>query len=336
MPRPDALPAFQRHPLAQSALAQTAWGACVGQAAPPLETAHGFSAVAVPTRDGGALEGRLAGGRSGIGALVLHGLGGDLRSVAVRGLGHRLAARGHTVLALAQRGSGGALERTTRPYMTGHTDDVADALGWLRRRREVALTVGIGMSLAGNTLLCLAGRAPREAPELTIAVAPPIDLERASARLARWPARGLELAVMARCRRWPPRFGGVRGAADHVGRLATLRDFDRDFIAPLWGFASRDAYYRAASAVHAASAIATPTWIVCADDDPLAPVEDVRAAPFGPSVQVVETRGGGHLGWIAAESRWRPFRWLDRVLPEVVEGARALGRPRPSLTRCAP
>lgn len=312
---PLSLPTFQPHFAARSAAAQTLWGAWIDGGSPELDRQPRCARLAIPLRDGGALEARLVRGEADLVVVLLHGLGGNTSSSSIRALAERALLHGASVLAIDQRGSGGGLERTDRPYMTGHTDDIADVLGWARSHSPGARIVAVGLSLAGNTLLSYVAVAPSSAPDLAIAVAPPIDLEHASNSLTGPTARLFELAVLARCRRWPPRLRGEADtvAARRIGRFSTLRRFDADYVAPVWGFPSRDAYYASASAVSRTADIVTPTWVLAADDDPLAPIADLTGARWGPGVSLHVTRGGGHLGWIAADSRGRPARWLDCV-----------------------
>ena len=275
-----------------------------------------FEAVTIPLRDGGALEGRYQSGAGTASVLLLHGLGGSLESGYLVRAAVEAQAQGLGVLALAHRGSGEARERTQRPYMAGNTADLADALRWLRSRPSSGRVLAVGFSISGNTLLKWLGQGEGDLPDEAIAVAPPINLEAAARGLVRWPARGLELHVLGACRRWIPRLQGEDppAAPYRVGRLASFLDFDRDYITPVWGFTSRDEYYASASACSWTSGVRTPTLVLAADDDPMSPVGELTAARWGPGARLVVTRGGGHLGWLAAGQPGRPRRWLDETL----------------------
>lgn len=310
------LPPFEPLRWAKGAGLQTLLGGVVGRGTPQLDARGGFQRVAVPMQGGDVLEGRFRRGPRATAVLVLHGLGGSSRSLVVRRAAQSSAQLGCSVLALDHRGSGGDLERTHRPYMTGHDSDVRDALAWLQRVSGADDLVALGFSLSGNTLLRHLARGAPPSPTCAVAISPPIDLENASRALDRWPARAFEAHVVARCRRWPGRYAGAppHGARARIPRSATLREFDRDYIAPLWGFPDRDTYYAESSSIGRVHAIEAPTHVLIADDDPLAPVEDVRRARWGPGVTVHVTRGGGHLGWIAEGRLARPRRWLDEAL----------------------
>jgi predicted alpha/beta-fold hydrolase len=327
---PMQLPPFAPLRWAPGAGLQTLLGGVVGRATPHLDTHAAFERVAVPMQGGDVLEGRFRRGTGATAVLVLHGLGGSSRSLVVRRAAHSAAELGCSVLALDHRGSGGALERTRRPYMTGHDSDVRDALEWLQRASGANELVALGFSLSGNTLLRHVARGAAPRPACAVAISPPIDLESASRTLRHWPARAFEAFVVARCRRWPERYSGAPPREVHArfSRRATLREFDRDYIAPVWGFADRDTYYARASSIDCVHAIETPTHVVIADDDPLAPVGDVRRARWGPGVTVHVTRGGGHLGWIAEDSAGRPRRWLDAALTTFVRSVALRTRDR--------
>lgn len=317
---PTQLPPFEPLRWASGAGLQTLLGAVVGHDSPQLDGDVGFRRVAVPMHGGDVLEGRFHRGPRATAVLILHGLGGSSRSLVVRRAAQAAVQLGCSVLALDHRGSGGDLERSCRPYMTGHDGDVRDALHWLQRVSGAEALVALGFSLSGNTLLRHLARGAAPMPARAVAVSPPIDLESASRKLQRWPARAFEAFVVSRCRRWPERHSG---AAPHevrvsIPRSATLREFDRDYIAPVWGFADRDSYYAEASSIGRVHTIEAPTHVLIADDDPLAPVEDVRRACWGPGVTVHVTRSGGHLGWIAEGRRGRPRRWLEGALTQLM------------------
>lgn len=305
-------PPFEPHPLLPGGHAQTVAGAALRCRAPRLAAAPGFAAVAVPLRDGGQLEAWHRVGDTGLAVALFHGLGGSVDSGYLRATGDALARAGHTVLAVASRGSGGAAESTDRPYMTGHSADVADAVRWLRARHR-GRVLAVGYSISGNTVLKLMaeGREPR--PDFAIAVAPPLDLDRASMDLLRPSSRPYDLWILRSCRRWIPRLRGDHRGPTPVPRFSSLRTFDERYITPVWGFESLDHYYRSASAGPLLERIDRPTLILHAADDPVVSPRHVLAAPRSPSVRVDLQPGGGHLGYLE-RGRRRPGRWLPRAV----------------------
>lgn len=312
--------------------AQTILGACFRGAPEPYEDpALGYRAVRVPLGDCEALAGHHRRGERGWSVLLLHGLGGSTRSSYLRRAAARAAARGWGALALDFRGSGGARESVTRPYMTGNTSDVADALAWLRRENPGDRILAVGYSLGGNTLLLHLGRGSGEQPDLALCVQPAVDLERTSRALLAWPAHLYDLAVLRSCRRWIPRLRGPGPDPPRyrVSPFASLRAFDRDYIAPVWGFASREQYYAEASSAPWLRRIGVPTVLLATADDPLIELASVSEAPRSPAVDLHVLPSGGHLGFLAARrSPLGSRRWDEWALEHYLAAAEAFFPPR--------
>lgn len=327
-------PRFEPHPLVRGGHLQTVFGALASRDVPPTSSLTGLRRVAIPLRSGGQLEGWHAPSESGRSVLLAHGLGGSVDSPYLSQTVHALLADGAGVLAIQHRGSGGNLEETTRPYMTGHTSDLADTVRWLRRVDAGATLFAVGYSISGNTLLKHLGEGGRDLPDAAIAVAPPVDLDACSQDLLRLKSRPFDLWILRSCRRWIPRLRGDYDGPVDVQPWHSLRAFDERYITPVWGFESLEDYYRSASAIHYVEAIETPTLVLHAADDPVVDARHSRAAPFGPGVRVDIVEGGGHLGFVARGPHGGRLPWLPAVIAHHVRSfqradpcARFLGSP---------
>ena len=62
---------------------------------------------------------------------------------------------------------------------------------------------------------------------------------------------------------------------DKLSAVKSVRDFDRLFTAPYFGFGDEEDYYHRASAMRIVDRIRVPSLIIAADDDPFVP-----SAPF--------------------------------------------------------
>lgn len=150
------------------------------------------------------------------------------------------------------------------------------------------------------------------------AVSPPIELSATVRRIehpSNWPyqrrfVRGLK-TMMLRKKALYPKHYDVRG----LSRVRTVRDFDELYTAPHGGFADAEDYYARASSLSFIAKIKTPTLVLHARDDPLAPY-----APFSrPEVQgnlsvlVTTPSHGGHVGFVSRE-RGRGRFWAEEQI----------------------
>lgn len=304
---------FSSHGTLRGGHAQTIAGATLPCAAPRLGDRDDCSPVGISVGENDQLEAWFHRGSSGETILLCHGLGGSVDSPYLRRTFDQLVAEQHSVLAVAQRGSGGALERTTRPYMTGNTHDLACVLRWLRGQVAAERVGAVGYSISGNTLLKLLGEGTpaSDLPDYAIAVAPPIDLDEASRDLGRPRSRAYELWILRACRRWIPRLRGDFEGPIHVPPWSSFRAFDERYITPVWNFDSLDDYYGTASSRAHLPEIQTPTLILQAADDPVVDARHIQSAAVGPGVRIDMQPSGGHLGYIARDAhRSTKRRWL--------------------------
>lgn len=86
----------------------------------------------------------------------------------------------------------------------------------------------------------------------------------------------------------------------------------RDLTARVFGYATVGAYYRDASSVDRLLNIRIPTFIVHAEDDPVAmkdgiPYDEIKSNPYA---FMVLTSHGGHLSWFELNGQ----RWFARTV----------------------
>jgi predicted alpha/beta-fold hydrolase len=281
--------------------------------------------------------------------LVLHGLEGSSHSVYVQGM---------LVLARAQRWRATVLNfrscardprdtvtwlpnRRPRLYHSGETSDLDLVVRELERRDPSSPLFAIGVSLGGNVLLKWLGEHPSQRiVAAAAAISVPYDLAEGARHLASPIGRfylrhflpTLRAKVESIWRRFPE-------ARDRIDLEASLRardfhPFDDAATAPLHGFAGADDYYARSSSIGFLGRIATPTLCLSAIDDPFLPshvLDRVRAAA-SPAIELVFTRRGGHVGFVAGAMPRRPSYWAERRAIEWLEAHadRAGDRPRAS------
>lgn len=313
------LPAFVPHRLVPGGHAQTIVGAYWrGGERPQLADTHRYRRLQVDLPDGDRLivhEDQRTDCDSTRTALLVHGLGGCHRSLYVSRLAHKLWDRGWRTLRMDMRGFGaGSLEARHHTH-AGRWQDVASVIeATLVPQSSLAV---VGFSMGANQLLKLLGCADAALIgkiERAIAVAPPLRLWECAATLDRGLNRIYDWSFVKTLKRQVQHRRQVPGFVEPKGHgqlPGSLRAFDSIWTAPLSGFRSIDEYYDLASAVHDLDRITVPTLIVSADDDPLLPQSMFADLKLPPHVKHIETRGGGHLGYIGRRSYDADARWLD-------------------------
>ncbi len=261
--------------------------------------------------------------------VALHGLEGSSDSHYMKGLAEKAWLRGFSVVRLNLRNCGGTEHLTRGLYHSGLTADARAVIDELIARERVPAIVLAGYSLGGTITLKLAGEYGVKAPaELACvcAVSPPIDLAQASLLLER-PANfvyeqhflwNLKRRIHRKRSIFPAQYT-TRG----LWRVHRLRAFDDRYTAPHNGFRDAADYYERASAIHVIPAIAVPTLVISAEDDPFIP-----AAPFrdprvtgNRNVEVMLTPCGGHCAFLARPCADHDGYWAEWKVIEFAQDA---------------
>ena len=260
--------------------------------------------------------------------LMLHGLEGTARSHYVRGTLAEAARRGWGMDVLLFRSCGPETNRLPRSYHSGETEDLAFVLARVLDEFPDAPMGLAGVSLGGNVLLKWLGEAGARVPSrvrAAVAVSVPFDLARSVRHLSRGFSRVYERHFLRSLRRKAraklARFPGMFD--EHaLARARTLYDFDDAVTAPVHGFAGADDYYARASSLGFLDRIQVPTLLLNAVDDPFLPaavLDEVRAiAARTPALELEFVPRGGHVGFIAGRSPWRPEYYAERRIADFV------------------
>jgi uncharacterized protein len=99
--------------------------------------------------------------------------------------------------------------------------------------------------------------------------------------------------------------------------IGSVRELDELITAPCSGFAGAEDYYARASAVNVLGAIARPTLILTAKDDPVVPYAtfERREVRENPNIRLIATRHGGHCAFIGREGGDERF-WCEARIVE--------------------
>ena len=314
-----AVPAFEPHPLARGADAQTILGRYVGGERLPLTAAPHH--VALPDGDQLlVLETVPRGWEAPMPAAILvHGLAGCAQANYVVRVSQRLLHLGIRVVRVNLRGAGDGFGLARGIYHAGRSDDLREVVKWLHPRIKGSPIALVGFSLGANIALKAgieASEAPLEGLDCLLAANAPIDLVHCShqMRLPRnlvynWNfVRWLRAMVEKLHRRFPelgdPQLEGVH----------TLYEFDDRYTAPRGGFASAHDYYTRCSVASALERIQLPGLIVHALDDPFIGAEPFLHIRNPPACSVELLAHGGHLGYLSRRPWMGSRRWLDSRL----------------------
>ena len=254
--------------------------------------------------------------------VLFHGLEGSSQSHYARALMRQVSALGWLGVVVHFRGCSGEANRLPRAYHSGDSDEI----DWIVRRLEAAhprrALYAVGASLGGNVLLKWLGEQGVAATGLlraAAAVSAPLDLAACGYHLGRGFNRvysqrflaTLKPAAAAMLERFPGLFDAARLRA-----AASLYAFDDLITGPLHGFAGADDYWRRASSKPWLTAIAVPTLLVNARNDPFMP-RDVLPTPadVASAVTLDFPDQGGHVGFpsgpFPGTLDWLPKRLLD-------------------------
>ena len=246
--------------------------------------------------------------------IILHGLGGSIHSPYVRGIAQNLVQVGWRVVVMHFRGCSGEPNRLARAYHSGETGDLNTVITCLKQREPQTPLAVVAYSLGANVLLKYLGETPENNPlSAAVAVSVPFVLQKAADHMLQGLARFYQWWLLRDLR---------QTFKEKIARMQlplTLKDahtfwqFDEQITAPLHGFASAKEYYEMSSCRAYLSAIATPTLILQALDDPLLPASVIPTAEeLSPTIMLEVSPQGGHVGFITGRWPWRAEYWLEK------------------------
>jgi predicted alpha/beta-fold hydrolase len=230
--------------------------------------------------------------------IVLHGIAGCSESSYSRRVAAAATAAGVSCLRLNMRGA----DRTGEDFFhAGLTSDLHAALASFAAE-EFHTLYAMGFSLGGHVAL-RAGTQPTD-PRLAsvAAVCAPLDLGTCADAFDRplsWPYRRRILGELSKMVARVAERREIPVPAERVARARSIREFDGLIVAPRFGFADAEDYYRRMSVGPVLADLKVPALLVTAVSDPLVPFDTVT--PFlarRPTALDVRLRtDGGHVGF---------------------------------------
>ena len=251
--------------------------------------------------------------------LLLHGLEGSARSGYALQTYRMLNAKGLAGVGLNFRSCSGEPNRLPRAYHSGETEDLGFVLRLLAERYPARRLGLVGISLGGNVLLKYlgeAGDAARELLSAAVAISVPFDLSAGADWLRRpggkpyadYLLRKLRAKLSAKRHALPPSVD-----VEKALRARCFREFDDAVTAPLHGFSGAEDYYRRSSCGRFLHGIRIPTLLIHSTDDPFLPADCVprEVVAANPHLVAAFTDSGGHIGFVAGNSPFRPVFWAE-------------------------
>jgi predicted alpha/beta-fold hydrolase len=230
--------------------------------------------------------------------ILIHGLGGSSQSSYLAAANDLAHARGVATLRLNLRGSD---LRGADFYHAGLSADLHQVVAHERLSGYSQIYV-LGYSLGGHMSLRFASETPDARVKRVATLCAPLDLDRSaqcfdSARATLY--RGHVLKALKRIYRAVTLRHGSGISAAEADRIAAIRDWDEQIVAPRHGYASAADYYAKASAGPTLGQINVPTLIAYARQDPMVPLETLTDSLRGRSrcVDTWEIPRGGHIGF---------------------------------------
>jgi hypothetical protein len=215
------------------------------------------------------------------------------------------------------RGCSGEINRLSRSYHAGETQDPDFIINRIHERFPSAPLFAVGYSLGANMLLKWLGEQGDSALLVAaIAVSVPFDLGSCAARLENGWSRIYQYRLLESMKTTVRQKAHLLDKKIDVARLlktGTFRTFDNLGTAPIHGFQDADDYYTQASSWRFLRTINTPTLILQSADDPLmGPRSIPTAGELGPDVMLEVSSHGGHVGFVSGLLPGLSKYWLDQ------------------------
>lgn len=239
---------------------------------------------------------------------LIHGLTGSQDSLYLRRAAKHLLAQGYPTLRLNLRGAGPSAPLCRYSYHAGRTEDLEQAVRQLDDRFAGAGMYAVGFSLGGNLLLKHLGE-QRTATRFigAVSISAPILPKAAQVNIMRPRNFLYHRHILAGLREETARPNAAITPAQRalLMRVRSVYEYDERFVAPANGFAGADEYYDKAAALPLLDAIAVPTLVIHALDDPWIPAAPYRDFDWSRNSKLVPLlpERGGHVGFHARDHR---------------------------------
>lgn len=248
------------------------------------------------------LQGQFSpGADSGHLVLIYHGLGGRANSAYVVGAAIALQKVGFSVLRMALRGAEEEPPFVPAVYHAGMTEDIETAVKHAKNRGFTKIFI-LAFSLSANTVLKWLGQKAQPI-EGAFLISPSIRLSTCAQSLDQWKNKIYQIYFLTKLKQiiwekaelFPKEFS--RFQKNEFFR--TIRGYDDNVTAPLFGFKDSEDYYEQASTYKDLHKIQNHVAIVHSVDDPFVDSSDLQRTrnQLSSQLKVALLTHGGHVGF---------------------------------------
>ncbi len=259
--------------------------------------------------------------------VLLHGLEGNIQSHYIQGMLFSLEQQGYATVLMHFRGCHGTANKLPRAYHSGDTADFGYFISTLRQQFPEAPLAAIGFSLGGNVLVKYSGEQGAANPLFAaVAVSAPLDLSASADRINQGFSKVYQRYLLGRLKATMQRKLAAHShfplpvRQQDIQRLTTIREFDDLITAPMHDFLHAEDYYHRCSGKAFLSHVAKPLLLVHAEDDPFLGASSIpHPDELNPFVQLMLSKNGGHVGFVAGTSPWQRYYWLEQIVPTFLQ-----------------
>jgi uncharacterized protein len=252
-------------------------------------------------------------------AILLHGWEGSSESTYVRMTGRFLFARGFDVFRLNFRDHGPSHHLNPGIFYAVLLQEVFDAVRQISNAEAPRPVFLAGFSLGGNFALRIAkkcAQTPIRGLRQVVGISPVLDPDKATARidgspfLLKYFLRKWRRSLAIKQRLFPQCYD-----FSDLMAVNSLREMTERLLARYSDFGSAADYFKRYTLTNGnLRAIAVPTTIVTARDDPIIPVQDFHGLDAGPATRLIIHSYGGHNGFLAG---WRLNGWYEQFMADI-------------------
>ncbi len=264
--------------------------------------------------------------------IVTHGLGGSSQRFGLKRIAKKLLNDGFVVFKLNLRGAGSGRYLTNSNYSAKCSRDIIEVVDFLKNKFEknnfklndcYFPFFGIGLSLGGTIFLnaCLDYKCKNNKTlfDGLACVSSPLDLLDCSECIdkprniiyQKWLIRRLKYQVL-RSQFNNKELVSSETIKRKLKKVRTIREFDKEFTAPNWGYKSVDDYYLKASPftkLKKSNEKLPYTLFIHAKDDPWVPYKSTNELKNlldrnQEKVSILITEKGGHNGFHSPKGCW--------------------------------
>ncbi len=233
--------------------------------------------------------------------VLFHGMEGSSDSHYARALAYEMHAQGWHFVVAHFRSCGGIPAQGRVFYNAADTGEVHHMLQNLSQ--QYANIYAVGVSLGGNALAKYMGEYGNDALcQGAAVISAPVDMSSAALSMHSFLSHRIYTPYLLNPIIKKALANDItKEEIDAIKAVNRISDFDHIFTAPRHGYRSNNDYYHSASALPYLIDVTRPLLLISAKDDPFLGFT-ATANDVSDSVTLIETKHGGHVGYI----RYRP------------------------------